>query len=94
MIATVPALVWATLIGFLARGRKRPVPPWAGVTFVAAFLMSMAAIALPSLNPGTGRAIIGVIMISGMVWCLLAPVFVLLPQPGKRKVATAEPHAE
>jgi hypothetical protein len=56
--------------------------------------MSMAAIALPSLNPGTGRAIIGVIMISGMVWCLLAPVFVLLPQPGKRKVATAEPHAE
>jgi len=85
LVAGVPAAVWATLIGLLARGRNRPVAGWAGVTFVAALLMGLAAIAVPSLNPGTGRAVVGTVMISGMVWCLLAPVFILRPQRGQQE---------
>jgi hypothetical protein len=77
LIAGVPAAVWALLVGLLARGRQVPVAPWTCVTFVAALLMFMASIALPSLNPGSGRAVAGVIQISGAVWCLLAPIFIL-----------------
>ena len=66
---------------------------WAGVTFLAAFLMGLAAIALPSLSPETSRAVVGTIQISGMVWCLMAPVFILRPQCGQRgqRQAAAEP---
>jgi len=85
LIAGAPAAVWATLIGFLARGRKRPVAGWAGVTFVAAFLMCLAAIALPSQGTDSGRVVCGVIQISGMVWCLLAPVFLLRRRRGQHE---------
>ncbi len=62
---------------------------WAGITLLAGFLMCLAAIALPSLNPGTGRAVVGTIQISGMVWCLMAPVFILRPRRRQRAAVAA-----
>ena len=88
LIAAAPAAVWATLIGLLARRRERSVAGWAGMTFVAAFLMCLAAIALPSQGTDNGRVVCGMIQISGMVWCLLAPVFILRPQRWRRERAS------
>ena len=91
-IPAVLAFFWSRVIVWLAKRRQRSYAGWASVTFVAMFLWLVASQCVPSLSPGTGRVVLAVIGISGMVWVVLAPILIVLPRRGRNQL-TASPES-